>query len=199
MQDTLGEGVAPAIGDISDSIGDDGYFTGGTSVASDVAEMFLMQLGGDLTVAWDSLNSTEVYRYLAAHIYYRGVQDRAQEVVAYDHSYMAAEIVNTLKGGFEEGTRVMVGHDGDLDALAVLFGLEWVTPPFPTNATTPGSALRFDVDENDDVKLTVYYQVFDGSDTLLESDVDFTWTTEKSVSIGALEEFISLTDDCNPT
>lgn len=32
--------------------------------------------------------------------------------------------------------------DADLDALAALLGLTWRTPPYPTNATTPGSALH---------------------------------------------------------
>ena len=111
------------------------------------------------------------------HVYYRYVGARVLKHVARSHSPMAAQIMSFLKGdfkgGFKEGTgrtmggtgtMILVGHDTDLDALAELFGLSWSTPPFPPNATTPGSALRFDIDvETRVVEANVVFQPLNGS------------------------------------
>ena len=110
------------------------------------------------------------------HVYYRYVGARVLKHVARSHSPMAAQIMSFLKGdvkggsgtmdGAMEGTMILVGHDTDLDALAELFGLSWSTPPFPPNATTPGSALRFDIDvETRLVEAHVVFQPLNGSST----------------------------------
>ena len=175
LQGVLGTGAAPPLEDIPDSIDPvTGAFTGGTSAAHSVAEDFLMQLGGNLSVAWDSVEPSQVYDFLAAHIYYRGVADRTLPIAAYYHSYIATEILDFLEHG--SGTLVLVGHDTQQDALAELFGISWTTSPFPPNATTPGSALRLDMlDDGSTVAASVHYQSFDGSSEVLTAPAEFTW------------------------
>ena len=94
---------------------------------------------------------------------------------------MSTNILNFLTSSLnEDGTLVLVGHDGDLDALAVLFGLSWHTKPFPPNATTPGSALRFDLFDGDVVEASVLYQAFDGSGSVLSAPANFECSSSAS-------------------
>jgi len=179
LQNVLGNGVAPSLESIEDAITDDGHFNGGSSVASAFAEAFLMQWGGGLHTAWGNIaNVEQISDFLETHIYYRGVTDRLLPVCAYTHTPMVREILKFLGGreaiaGDEERERVreetyddahdtlvLVGHDEDLDALAVLFGMSWITEPFPANATTPGSALRIRATEGGKIDVSVVYQSF---------------------------------------
>ncbi|GMI35582.1 hypothetical protein TeGR_g1326 [Tetraparma gracilis] len=199
MQAVMGTGAAPAMQDIDDFVcSDDGYWEGGTSVASDAVEYWLMQMGGGLEVAWGELSKEDVYRFLEAHVYWRSVQERTLDLSARSHSYMAREIVGTLAGG-AGGARIMVGHDSDLDAVATIFGLEWRTPPFPANATTPGAGVRFDLFE-DQVRAVVFYQALDGGAELLQADAKWTWGGEGGAAVGLeeLQEWIKgrVTTEC---
>ena len=60
-----------------------------------------------------------------------------------------------------------VGHDGNLDGLAVLLGLRWAAPPPYRGGevlpTPPGSALLFDVSPTDQVSVSFLYPTFSGS------------------------------------
>ena len=198
----LGAGAAPPLDAIPDRVdGASASFVGGTAVASAFVEAFLMQQGaGLLPVAWGELggkaggsNATaaaaaaaaaaaeeELYELLAVHTYYRGVSDRALAVAARSHSLMASQIVAFLAEVSVtnvDATLLLVGHDGDLDALATLLGLSWHTAPFPPNATTPGSALRLDLgpDDGATVQASVAYQQFSGAAPLLQV-ANATWT-----------------------
>ena len=65
---------------------------------------------------------------------------------------MTKRIIKFLENSDESGTLILVGHDGDLDALATMFGLSWHTAPFPP--TQQHQDQPFDsifVDENDDM------------------------------------------------
>ena len=146
LQAVLGAGVAPALNDIPDYVSSSAYLTGGTAVASAFAEAFLMELGGGLPVAWGGATEDAVYDFLATHIYYRSVQDRVFSKVQRSHSYMARSIVEFLfadvgreatpRESPREASLAFIGHDGDLDALAEMFGLQWHARPFPPNSTT---------------------------------------------------------------
>jgi len=201
FQERLGLGPAPAFGDIDNYVdSESGYYSGGASIASQISEYILMQMGGNLTFGWGELTREDVYRYLETHIFYRGVQDRSLTLALRDHSYMSREILDTLKAG-EGGTRIMVGHDGDLDALAEIFGLQWFTPPFPPNATTPGSGIRFDLDEDGGVSVSLHYQAFDGGDEVLFADATWTWEEGGTVTVENLEAHVGgiLNEDCYPS
>ena len=142
LQSVLGTGVAPPLDEICDFI-NGAYLNGGSSVSSSFAEAFLMQLGGSMEVAWGEITREDVYDFLTTHIYARGVADRVLRSVSHSHTIMTKRIIKFLENSDESGTLILVGHDGDLDALATMFGLSWHTAPFPPNATTPGSAARF--------------------------------------------------------
>lgn len=164
LQTVLGQGKAPPIQTIPDKVYDNGYFTGGGSVASEFSEAFLMQQGAGMPVAWGQMSEADVNDLLTEHIWYRAVNDRAPPLIARSHSIMVEEIMSFLEDRILDDTLFLVGHDGDLDAMAEMFGLEWHTAPFPPNATTPGSALRFDLDfDHKTVSVSVAYNEFTGS------------------------------------
>jgi hypothetical protein len=197
LQDILGKGVAPSIPEIPDSVLSNGYFTGGSSIASEFAEAFLMQWGGKLPTAWGEITTVEdIYDLLSTHIYYRGINDRVLSVVARSHSMMTNAIIQHLKSG--TGTLILVGHDSDLDALGELFGLSWHTAPFPPNATTPGSALRFDLtlssaeneNENENIAASIHYQNFNGSADVQTVPAMFQWSTENMPSLMSIDNYL---------
>jgi len=200
IQLVLGAGEAPALEDIPDSVSSSGTFTGGSSAASAITEVFLEQMAGNLTLAWGEMSATQVYAFEEAHIYYRGVMDRALPVVAYYHTYVTNEIMSFLSSG--SGTLVLVGHDTELDALAEIFGLSWSTSPFPPNATTPGSALRFDVQEDQtSIAASIHYQAFDGTTAVQTVPVDFTWSASSATpSLAEIRTWLEprLDSTCSP-
>ena len=77
-----------------------------------------------------------------------------------EHSNLLNAIIDALSNTNEKGTRLFVGHDGDLDGMAAILGLAWESTPFAANATTPQSGLRFDLfddptDGNDQYGLVI--------------------------------------------
>lgn len=173
LQNILGAGVAPPIQGIADFFSSGvwgGTLSGGTAVGSAIIEAFIMQVGGGLDVAWGRLdNVAELYSdLLEAHITYRHVMARTPVIAKYRHSNLLHHIILALDPSNATtlpGTRMYVGHDSDLDGLATILGLSWSSPPFPPNATTPGSGLRFDVflGEKSEyfVKVDLYYTTFE--------------------------------------
>ena len=192
----MGTGVAPPLDEISDFI-NGAYLNGGSSVSSSFAEAFLMQLGGAMEVAWGEITREDVYDFLTTHIYTRGVTDRVLRLVSHSHTIMSKRIIKFLENSDESGTLILVGHDGDLDALATMFGLSWHTAPFPPNATTPGSAVRFDllVDENDmspqEVEASIYYQIFDGTAIVHTSPARFTSSSSSVETLKTIKHDLS--------
>merc|ERR1712187_589454 len=72
-----------------------------------------------------------------------GVVDAVPTIVAKKEASIVKSLSATLEAG-EQGTKIFVGHDSQLNALNAALGLNWNASPFPVNATLPGSALRFD-------------------------------------------------------
>jgi len=58
--------------------------------------------------------------------------------------HMATYLQNSLKTN-TTGTQIFVGHDTNIDGVGGLLDLTWPSPPYPLNATSPGSALRLDL------------------------------------------------------
>ena len=209
LQAVLGTGSAPPMAEIGDSVKNNGYFTGGSSIASEFAEAFLMQQGGGLKVAWGEATEDMVYDFLAAHIYYRGINCRVFVQTGRSHSWMASQMVGFLTGSTSTANTAVdsdslgfVGHDSDLDALAELFGLSWHALPFPANSTTPGSALRLDlVDEGKSVQASIVYQQFNSASPPMRT-VPATWTNfgKSTVSVTALEKWMAgrIVNECVP-
>ena len=207
-------GIAPALPDIPNVVSDDGWLVGGVTAGADIAETFLMQLGSgygvspnssssEEVVGWGEITPEEVRTFLQLQVYKRGVQDRTLVLDAYSHSNMANTIMDFLDGS-GNGTLILVGHDTELDALATLFGISWNTDPFPMNATTPGSALRFDVvDDSSAVAVSMHYQTLEpGTSDVLTVPAQYTWWTSTILpSLVDIRDWLSprLDDSCSPS
>jgi hypothetical protein len=112
--------------------------------------------------------------FVLADIYYRQVNDRGYLIEQRGQSNLLAHLLDDLGGGSQEGgsptaaeaaaaeaagslagepsspspsasAALYVGHDTQLDGLAVLLNLTWAAPPYPTDVTAPGSMLRLTV------------------------------------------------------
>lgn len=109
---------------------------------------------------------------MLADVYYRQVNDRGYLIEQRGQSNLLAHLLDDLGGGSQEGgsptaaeaaaaeaagslagepsspsasAALYVGHDTQLDGLAVLLNLTWAAPPYPTDVTAPGSMLRLTV------------------------------------------------------
>ena len=171
IQKVMGKGAAPPMQTFKETITAGtwgGTYSGGAAVANCVTEAFLMQNGGGIEMAWGKLDVDTLYGdFLKAHILYRHVMCRTKKVAQHRHSNMLKAILDALVDTGSKGTRMFVGHDGDLDGLAAILGLSWHATPYPINSTTPNSGLRFDVYEENgkkNIRINVYYTTFETDD-----------------------------------
>jgi hypothetical protein len=128
----------------------------------------------------------QVVDFQAARARYRGENCRVPEIVRRSHSFMAKRILDLLGNGEGdgegEGTTIIVGHDTDMDAIGALFGMSWSSSPWPADASTPGSAVRFDLEaDGKTVQASLVFQVFDGpSPPMRTVPAAFTWRSGAS-------------------
>ena len=194
LQNIIGKGVAPPMETIKESIISGswgGTYSGGAAVANSMTEAFIMQNGGGIKMAWGRLSSEDLYSdYLKSHILYRRVMCRTPKVAKRRHSNLLNAIIDALSNTNEKGTRLFVGHDGDLDGMAAILGLAWESTPFAANATTPQSGLRFDLfDDPTDgnvqkIRITLYYTTFDTDDAkVMVVPANFSKNTHKNTMV----------------
>ena len=143
LQAKLGQGVAPPIPSLNSTISSKGYWLGREYVASGWAETMLLQYGSGLPVGYGRVSPSELYDFLALHVYYRAVNNRGFVIEQRGQSNLLMHMLDDLAsdGKGNEAT-LYVGHDTQLDGLAVLLNLTWEAPPYPADTTTPGSMLR---------------------------------------------------------
>jgi hypothetical protein len=169
QNEILGKGVAPSLLSIKNPVLDPTgkYHAGGVLVGASLVEAFLMQQGNGSEVAWGRISPEKLNSYLALNVYGRAIEARLPLMARASHSNMLVAVATHLKGGSTNdtaATKIFVGHDDDLDALAALLGLSWEAVPYPANTTTPGSALRFDFDEaSGSVSMSLEYTTLDGA------------------------------------
>jgi hypothetical protein len=165
LQDKLGQGVAPLMQNIRDSVFDE-KLNGGSAVAFSLAEFVQMQYGGGLDIAWSGLSAQDTYELTALNAYARSVMDRAFPTVQYTQSNVLAHILNELNDN-TTATTFFVGHDTTIDAMATFFDLQWDDAPYAQNFTPPGAALRFDLwslpDQEPTITATYWYTTFENT------------------------------------
>lgn len=171
LQAVLGGGSAPPLQDIAGSVTEKGVLVGGPYIASEITSTFMMQLGSDspsTVPAWGRFGgnrSAQLLSYLQLHYFGRSVQYRDETIAARYGSNLLAHVLLFLRGDNSTGaagkneTAFFVGHDGNMDDLAAMLGLQWDAAPYGSctadccldragsewSPTPPGSMLRFDV------------------------------------------------------
>ena len=142
LQQLLGHGVAnfTAMPDVV--AGGPVGLLGGSFVASSWIEAMLLQYGAGLPVGYGRVTPTMLYEMLELHVYYRAVADKPFAVEQRGQSNLLAHMLRELQA-VDNGVSLYVGHDTNLDGLAVMLSLSWPkAPPYPANTTVPGGLLR---------------------------------------------------------
>ena len=74
----------------------------------------------------------------------------------------------------EGGVSLYVGHDTNLDGVAVMLGLAWPhAPPYPANTTVPGSILRLTASGGTVSAAYLYTEFENASGAMAEVDAVF--------------------------
>jgi hypothetical protein len=127
-------------------------------------------------VPWCNTTREQLYRLGAWQHWFRAVASvNAEKAVAntallqgvLDALSAPASTASTAPAGDSTAVTLYLGHDGNLDGLAALLGLQWEVPPwYSGNAgelvpTPPGSGLLFDLDEGaNQLSVSYVYPVF---------------------------------------
>lgn len=166
LQAVLGPGVAPPLSSIPDMVSADGYYDGGLFAAASWVEAMLLQFGSGLPVAYGRVNASYLYELLELNVYYRALNDRPMVVERRGGSNLLSHMMDDLASA-EGGASVYVGHDTNLDEIAVLLDLAWESAaPYPANTTAPGSLLRL-TRTGDEVTADFLYTTFETADGAL--------------------------------
>lgn len=147
LQELLGKGAAPPMQEIADTVSGGAVgWIGGTFVASSWIEAMLLQLGAGLPMAYGRVTPAMLYELLELHVYYRAIADRGFAIEQRGESNLLAHMLADLSAPCVPSkgcASVYVGHDTNLDGIAVMLGLQWPhAPPYPANTTVPGATLR---------------------------------------------------------
>lgn len=161
MQNITGKGAAPLLKDIDNWISDLGFYNGRLYLMSKFAGNFDLEYGNDVPVGWGKVSTnlvpgddpSNMYNLLQAHVYYRAVNMKAPEVAAHDSSNMFNAILSKLDRG-KDGVTFYLGHDADIDKVAVLLGVQFRLYPYNLNGVAPISGLKLTLANG---KLTVSY------------------------------------------
>ena len=148
LQAKLGKGHAPAIIDLPNEV-IDGKLHGGFYLMKSFSQAFFYSFASGMDYM-QRLNITvnEMYEYVSFQFYYRALTHWTAQDVS-----KSAGLVRYVLSELEDssnGVTIFVGHDSDLDSLAMYFDLQWDAPPYCCKEyypTPPGSGLMFELSE----------------------------------------------------
>jgi len=142
LQQLLGRGVANLTTMPDVIAGGPVGLIGGLFVASTWIETMLLQFGAGLPMAYGRVEPPLLYELLDLHVYYRALADKPFIIEQRGTSNLLAHMLRDLRTA-DAGVSLYVGHDTNLDGLAVMLSLAWPhAPPYPANTTVPGSMIR---------------------------------------------------------
>lgn len=169
MEALIGVGSAGPLAALGPpTVRDDGSLHGSVAVLKHFGQMLLYAFASG--VPWRNTTREQLYRLIAWQHWFRAVAsvhaEKAVANAALLHGVLAA-LAGPAAGakgspGPPPGVTVYFGHDGNLDGLAALLGLQWAAPPYESGEggallpTPPGSGLLFDLDEAADLLSVAY-------------------------------------------
>ncbi|MDO5483597.1 MAG: histidine-type phosphatase [Desulfovibrionaceae bacterium] len=153
-------GRAPGCGlaDLPDtvSLSEQGHsvgLQGGLAIASDMAEIFLLEYGQwpDRNAGWGQVDARVLQELLPLHSRVFDLVNRAGPVAWARGSALLAEMAAALAGNHHDPRcnaavlTVFVGHDTNIASVGGLLGLQWQSEGFAPNEVPPGSVLLLEV------------------------------------------------------
>lgn len=129
---------------------------GGLSIASSLAEIFLLEYGNWPVEAagWGQVNASVLGQILPAHSRIFDIVNRAPVVAWARGSSLLREMTAALFGEHydkrcnEAKLVVFVGHDTNIANIGSLLGINWRVSGYPFNGIPPGGALCLELWEN---------------------------------------------------
>lgn len=140
--------------------GDDVRLAGALSIASSLAEIFLLEYAEwpGQRAGWGQVGSKILAQILPVHAKVFDVVNRAQMVAWAKGSSLLTEMTAALLNRHsdprlnEAKLAIFVGHDTNIANIGALLNLDWQASGYPVNGIPPAGALFFELWENNGKK-----------------------------------------------
>ncbi len=140
--------------------GKDIHLVGGLSIASSMAEIFLLEYAQwpGVEAGWGQVNASTLVQVLPVHSRIFDVINRAPVVAWARGSSLLLEMTAALLGEHYDQRlnkaklAVFVGHDTNIANLGGLLGIRWLPKGYPLNGIPPASVLMFELWEQNGKK-----------------------------------------------
>lgn len=145
------------------SVSSDGHevrLVGSLSIASSMAEIFLLEYGEwpGVSAGWGEVNGTVLSQILPIHSTIFDIVNRAPVISWANGSSLMTEIAASLLNNHydprsnEAKLVVFVGHDTNIANIGALMGINWQAYGYPLNGIPPAAALFFELWEKNGKK-----------------------------------------------
>ena len=111
---------------------------------------------------WKNVTLGDLYNLMAWEHWSRNVQNVGNNVAAAGGGVLMAHILQALNVDHQNDATFIIGHDGDLDAVATALDMSWTLPsPYHSGytPTPPGSAIHFSND-GDEIEISFLAPIF---------------------------------------
>ena len=102
---------------------------------------------------WENVTPGDVYNLMAWEHWSRSVQNVGNNIAAASGGVLMARILRALNVNHQNDVTFIIGHDGDLDAVATALDMSWTWPsPYHSayTPTPPGCGIHFSYDDSDE-------------------------------------------------
>jgi hypothetical protein len=102
---------------------------------------------------WENVTPGDVYNLMAWEHWSRSVQNVGNNIAAASGGVLMARILRALNVDLQNDVTFIIGHDGDLDAVATALDMSWTLPsPYHSayTPTPPGCGIHFSYDDSDE-------------------------------------------------
>lgn len=112
---------------------------------------------------WKNVTPGDMYNLMAWEHWSRNVQNVGNNVAAAGGGVLMARILQALNVDHQNDATFIIGHDGDLDAVATALDMSWTLPsPYHPayTPTPPGCGLHFSYDDSDEIEISFLAPIF---------------------------------------
>lgn len=162
------------------SEGNDVKLVGALSIASDIAEIFLLEYGEwpGSAAGWGMVNNKVLSQILPIHSAVFDIVNRTPRIAMAQGGFLLNEMALALEGKHPDAKVndaklvVFVGHDTNIANIGGLLGLNWKMEEYPENGIPPASVLFLELWERDNTKevtINFYTQTMQALHTAVEA------------------------------
>lgn len=142
------------------SDGNDVKLVGALSIASDIAEIFLLEYGEwpGAAAGWGMVNGKVLSQLLPIHSAVFDIINRTPQIALAQGGFLLNEMSLALQGKHPDvqvndaKLVIFVGHDTNIANIGELMGLDWIMEEYPENGIPPASVLFLELWERENKK-----------------------------------------------